>query len=51
MRVVIPPGVGAGQVLQVRAPNGQLVQVKVPVGVLPGQTLQFSVRVKDDVYV
>jgi len=43
MQVTVPAGVGGGQALQVRAPDGRTVQVVVPPGVQPGQVLQIQV--------
>ena len=44
MAVVCPAGCGPGMLLQVQTPAGQLVQVNVPPGVMPGQqfTLQYA---------
>ena len=43
MRVALPPGVRPGQVIQVRALNGQVLQVAAPVGVPPGGTFIVNV--------
>lgn len=43
MQVQIPPGVTAGQTLQVQSPSGQMVSVQVPAGVAAGQTITIQV--------
>jgi hypothetical protein len=43
MQVTLPPGVVAGQVIQLKAPSGQTVQVAVPQGVPPGGQFLVSV--------
>ena len=43
MMVTVPNGVYAGQNLQLRTPNGQLVQVQVPQGCGPGSQFQIQV--------
>ena len=45
IRVALPPGVQPGQVIQVRAPNGAIIQVRAPPGVPPGGT--FIVNAPD----
>ena len=42
MQIICPPGVGPGQQIQVRAPNGQLILVTVPNGIGPGQAFIVS---------
>ena len=43
MQVTVPAGVMAGGIFQVGLPSGQLVQVQVPPGVTPGQTMTIQV--------
>lgn len=43
IRVTVPSGVKAGEVIQARAPDGTLVQITVPAGVGPGQILEADV--------
>jgi len=43
MRVQMPPGVRPGQVIQVQAPSGQILQVAAPAGVPPGGTFLVNV--------
>jgi len=43
MPVQVPPGVAAGSVVMITAPNGQQLQVLVPAGLAPGQV--FNVQV------
>ena len=43
MNITVPDGVGAGAVLEVKAPNGKLLHVTVPPGVQPGQSFQVDV--------
>ena len=42
MQVRVPPGVQSGALIQVRAPNGVLVQCRVPAGLGPGSL--FAIR-------
>ena len=42
--VQVPDGAVAGAVLQVQAPNGQLVQAQIPPGVAPGGTFTIAVQ-------
>jgi len=44
MTITVPPGVVAGQVLTVTMPNGQVVNVEVPLGSSSGS--QFTITVK-----
>lgn len=37
LTVTVPPGVGPGETVQVTSPEGQLLQVQVPLGYGPGQ--------------
>ena len=41
--VQIPAGVQGGAVMTMRAPDGRLVQVRVPPGAAPGTTIQVTV--------
>jgi hypothetical protein len=43
LEVVVPPQARVGQAIQVRAPNGQIMPVQVPVGATPGQRIRFDV--------
>jgi len=43
VKVVCPPGVLPGQMMQVATPDGRSIQCAVPVGVQPGQ--QFTIQV------
>jgi len=43
LQVAVPQGVGAGQQLQVQAPDGRTVLITVPPGVGPGAVLQVQV--------
>ena len=43
LTVTVPDGVMAGQQLQIKAPTGQLVNVKVPEGCGPGS--QFKIQI------
>lgn len=42
LQIICPPGVKAGATLMVRAPEGQQLQVTVPLGVVPGQKFSCS---------
>ena len=44
LSVVIPPGVVAGQTLQLQTPTGQMVQVQVPPGMKAGQSFQIKLN-------
>ena len=43
LTITVPDGVMAGQQIQIKAPNGQLVNVKVPEGCGPGS--QFKIQI------
>ena len=43
MTITVPPGVVSGQVLTVTMPNGQVVNVQVPPGCMPGSQFTISV--------
>ena len=43
LTVTVPEGVMAGQQIQIKAPTGQLVNVKVPEGCGPGS--QFKIQI------
>ncbi|MDP7665804.1 MAG: hypothetical protein QGF98_03680, partial [Candidatus Poseidoniia archaeon] len=43
LTVTVPDGVMAGQQIQIKAPTGQLVNVKVPEGCGPGS--QFKIQI------
>jgi hypothetical protein len=43
LTVTVPAGVVAGQQIQIKAPTGQLVNVKVPEGCGPGS--QFKIQI------
>ena len=43
LTITVPEGVMAGQQIQIKAPNGQLVNVKVPEGCGPGS--QFKIQI------
>ena len=41
--VACPPGAVAGLIIECQAPTGQIVQVLVPAGVVPGQVFQAQI--------
>ena len=43
LTITVPDGVMAGQQIQIKAPTGQLVNVKVPEGCGPGS--QFKIQI------
>jgi hypothetical protein len=43
LTVTVPDGVMAGQQIQIKAPTGQLVNIKVPEGCGPGS--QFKIQI------
>ena len=43
LTITVPEGVMAGQQIQIKAPTGQLVNVKVPEGCGPGS--QFKIQI------
>jgi len=45
INVMVPPGAMPGQTLQVKAPDGRMVQAAIPEGVGPGQSFQVQVQV------
>lgn len=44
LKITIPPGLGPGQKLMCKAPDGQQLQVTIPPNVRPGQQIQIAYK-------
>ena len=42
LAITIPQGSAPGSMMQVQAPNGQMIQVMVPQGAFPGSVIQVA---------